>query len=322
MQFSDRPTLIPIPFAESGGKATIPDTTVDPGRASWTAGFPPETRQPISAGGIPPNGEDMNGVLFDVADWSRWAGAGGPVGYDATFSTAVGGYPRGAVLASATGQGFWYSFLNNNTNDPDAGGAGWINTLSTFTAVTSSATLNIRQQGIVLIDATAGNITVTLPSAGTPGLIPIKYSFIRTDSTTSTVTISRAGSDTIEGVTSLTIYVANRITLVSDGASAWRMIGSVAYGASVGLNGWQRLGNGMIRQWGQATTDGTGGLAVVFPVAFVSAAYNVTLGSNIAASAIHGYQALTASGFYLQSWNPATGVAEPFLTATWQALGR
>lgn len=58
-----RPPLLPGPFAYNGDKNTIPDTGADAGAASWSSGFPPVTQLPFTAGGIPPQRNDFNGVL-------------------------------------------------------------------------------------------------------------------------------------------------------------------------------------------------------------------------------------------------------------------
>ena len=58
-----RPPILPGPFAYNGDKNTIPDTGADAGAASWSSGFPPITQLPLTAGGIPPQRNDFNGVL-------------------------------------------------------------------------------------------------------------------------------------------------------------------------------------------------------------------------------------------------------------------
>jgi len=104
----------------------IPQTTSDPAAASFAQGFPPQTFTDEGAGGTPPDGRDFNGVFNFLSAWQRWAAAGGPIIYDATFQAGIGGYPRGAVVASTTSFGvFWISTTENNTTTPDTGGAGW-----------------------------------------------------------------------------------------------------------------------------------------------------------------------------------------------------
>lgn len=127
MQTSDLPSLIPVPFAQDGTKNVIPtEASPTPGRASLTLGFPPETMIPIVAGGKPPLGNDFNGILYSVTQAIRWGQAGGQYRYDAAFSAAVGGYPKGAILAATTGNGRWLNLVDNNTSNPDAGGANWV----------------------------------------------------------------------------------------------------------------------------------------------------------------------------------------------------
>lgn len=122
MQASDSPTKIQVPFANSGTKHTIPIPSqigITNGAASFTDGFPPLTFAPLTAGGIPPSGADFNGIFNAITAIQRWQSAGGVFKYDSAFSAAVGGYPKGCLLATATGDGFWISTADNNTTNPD-----------------------------------------------------------------------------------------------------------------------------------------------------------------------------------------------------------
>lgn len=129
MQASQIPVKISTPFAANAGSAfasPIPPSTNVPGRASWQAGFPPANFLPISSGGIPPFGQDMNGILNAMSAWQQWQGAGGPVKYDSAFSSSIGGYPQGAFLTATTGLGWWVSTVDNNIGNPDSGAVNWI----------------------------------------------------------------------------------------------------------------------------------------------------------------------------------------------------
>jgi hypothetical protein len=127
MQASNSPVLIPVPFADSGTKNDIPTTpSLTPGLASLQLGFPPVTMVPLVAGGIPPLGADFNGILNLISAASQWAQAGGGYTYNSAFSTAIGGYPKGSTLIAADFSGSWRSLVENNTTNPDAGGAGWV----------------------------------------------------------------------------------------------------------------------------------------------------------------------------------------------------
>lgn len=123
------PAKFSIPWANSAGGSyinAIPTASqigITAGAASLTDGFPPTTMQ---TGGTPPAGPDFNGILKWVTQWAQWQAAGGPVAYDATFQTAIGGYPKGSTVSSATTFGIaWLSTVDSNTTNPDTGGAGW-----------------------------------------------------------------------------------------------------------------------------------------------------------------------------------------------------
>lgn len=134
MQQSDLPTRFPIPFGSSAGASyirTVPKDPVTPSGsdapASLAEGFPPETFLPESSGGIPPNGKDFNGILNQITAAVRWLQAGGPALFNSSFAASIGGYPKGAVLLSASTPNTSYiSTVDNNTTDPDGvGAAGW-----------------------------------------------------------------------------------------------------------------------------------------------------------------------------------------------------
>lgn len=79
------PDIMARPFAESGDKANIPDTTGTAGAASLTEGFPPVTQLPLSAGGIPPRRLDFNGVLNMLSRFAFWAQSGGQYRWNSTL---------------------------------------------------------------------------------------------------------------------------------------------------------------------------------------------------------------------------------------------
>lgn len=122
MLSTDVPTKLPIPFGNNAGGGfirAIPVASqigITDGAASLHDGFVPLNATPISAGGIPPDVKDMNGVLFEISAWSRWQAAGGPVLFDAAFQTLIGGYPKWGVVQPPAGGGVLYvSLVENNT---------------------------------------------------------------------------------------------------------------------------------------------------------------------------------------------------------------
>lgn len=88
--------------------------------------------------------------------------------------------------------------------------------ISTNTTLSETIGLNTK-----LIDATSGNITITLPTA-----VSNVAAFIikKVDSSTNTVTIDGNASETIDGDLTLTIYDQyNYIEIISDGTN-WKVI--------------------------------------------------------------------------------------------------
>lgn len=118
------PTQLLTLFAQNGSKNTIPQSgTIADVNASYQLGFPPLTMQP--AGGTPPNGMDMNGILYAITQVLQMAQAGAFYPYNSSFATAIGGYPLGARVLASDNKSLWINLLANNTSNPDAGGAGW-----------------------------------------------------------------------------------------------------------------------------------------------------------------------------------------------------
>lgn len=125
-----QPDLIITPFADSAVPGTIdpiPESQDPalPQRASWLLGFPGVTMTPLAAGGIPPRGQDFNGVLNALSQHIVWLGRGGQYVWDAEIA-AADGYPLGALLQKIGIDGFWLNTVEGNATNPDAGGAGWV----------------------------------------------------------------------------------------------------------------------------------------------------------------------------------------------------
>lgn len=181
MQLSGQPPKIELPLANnSTARAAIPATTpTGPGRATQQEGFPPLTRTDPLAGGIPPDGLDMNGMLYLVSAVTRWVTAGGGFQYDAAFagSTNVAGYPKGARILNDAGTGYFQNLVDGNTTNPNTGGTNWARDYSVGTsqylripyidASTGAASEWIVQCGVVNVTVVAagGTATVTLPIA-------------------------------------------------------------------------------------------------------------------------------------------------------------
>ena len=118
------PDLIPEPFAQSGDKNPIPleRAISDPVyRASWKAGFPPDTRLPKDVGGEAPDGLDFNGVLNALSQAVVFLQKGN--GYQ--FDAALAPYPIGALVRSNDNLTTYQSTVPNNSNNPNSNMSGW-----------------------------------------------------------------------------------------------------------------------------------------------------------------------------------------------------
>ena len=102
---------------------SIPETTVDVGRASLDKGFPSETFLPLTGGGIACDGRDFNGINNSITANLQWIQGGMKPVYNTDFSTAIGGYPAGAILHNAPdvikGCRIYYNKLDGNTDNPE-----------------------------------------------------------------------------------------------------------------------------------------------------------------------------------------------------------
>lgn len=180
MLASQTPTLVPLPFAANGAKNVIPEASqisVDPGAASLNDGFPPVTFIPIAAGGIAPDGSDVNGIFNLISSSTRWSHAGGAYTYNAAFATDpnVGGYPQGAQLTRADYTGFWINTTDNNQTNPDAvdgSAAGWVPGYNYgVTPIAGLTNANVAltpaqaaKNKITLAGALTGNVQIIFPA--------------------------------------------------------------------------------------------------------------------------------------------------------------
>lgn len=217
MQAADIPDQFPVPFANAAGAGftrPIPEASqigVQGGAASLTDGFPPLCFVPVAAGGIPPWGADFNGLLNLITLWSRWQGAGAPVHHDAALSTAIGGYPQGAVLHADTVGRFWISTVDDNVTDPDAGGAGW-----------TGYSVGIIPAGQAKLNYTSATVLTLAPKNG--GLIwidgynyPVPAGLTITNSGLSANTLYYVYVQQVAGVLSIVVSATTHAPLAANG---------------------------------------------------------------------------------------------------------
>lgn len=147
-------------------------------------------------------------VRKKVAIYDDASGATG----DTYYRDSSGNFVRlgigstGQVLKVASGLPAWGSVSS-----------GFATSTQTGTSYTVAST-----DTVVFADATSNNVTVTLPAAS--GLTGYRFYIKRIDSSAHTVTISRSGSDTIDGLTSFTLDVQYTAFGVVSNGSAWYIL--------------------------------------------------------------------------------------------------
>lgn len=123
-----QPKLLPKAWASDGLKNDIPaarNGSLAQEAATYAEGFPGITMTPISVGGKPPSGKDMNGVLHDLSAHAVYQSQGGRYRFDAAYCAAVGGYPKGAVLMADTLDKEYISLVDGNRDNPNRSSDKW-----------------------------------------------------------------------------------------------------------------------------------------------------------------------------------------------------
>jgi hypothetical protein len=246
MQSTNIPTKIPLPFAYAAGPtfiAPIPSASqvgITNGKASLYDGFPPLTFDAISLGGVPPFGADFNGILNEITAITQWQQAGGMFIYDASFSSTIGGYPKGAVLQKANLSGMWLSTVENNITNPDTGGAGWISAnVQSFNTRTGAVTLTSADvtTALTYTPVNPNEFPNSLTANGyqkMPGGMIMQWGVIGTISPNSSITLSYP------------IAFPNAVLSVSIGS------GSTVAGVP-GVN-WQFISGSQLKFWNQSSS--------------------------------------------------------------------
>ncbi|WP_260291694.1 phage tail protein [Proteus vulgaris] len=111
------PKLISKPFAQNGQKNVIPEkyeTSMESNQATWDQGFGQITMLPVSAGGLPPKGQDFNGILNQMCETIVHISKGGVFKFSVDYATAINGYPKGAILQSEDEKKYYQSLIDNN----------------------------------------------------------------------------------------------------------------------------------------------------------------------------------------------------------------
>lgn len=334
MQSSQIPAKFAIPFANNAGPGyieTIPQASqrgITPGRASLFDGFPPENFIAAGAGGTPTLGQDWNGLHFQETSWLQWAQAGGAVKYDAGFSAAIGGYPKGACIAAATLNQFWISQVENNVTDPDTGGAGW----AAFPPIgtTPVVSFNGRNGTVILLSADVVSALATNALANVKlaqmGANTVKMNVTGSAATPQDVsTINLWGNGNLFQAPALTVksnLSGSTANVADNSLAAFAAALGIGTGllASPGFFQIPMLISGVMRlgmvQWGQLNTSiSQGTYAFTFPDAFPGACLGgLAVPINASNTSNHGI-------FMELSTSPAPSKTSITFVAQWDGEG-
>lgn len=111
------PKLITKPFAQNGQKNAIPEnysSSMESNQATWDQGFGQITMIPVAAGGLPPKGQDFNGIFNQISENVIYLSKGGRFKFSADYAAAINGYPKGAILQSDDEKKEYQSLVDNN----------------------------------------------------------------------------------------------------------------------------------------------------------------------------------------------------------------
>lgn len=109
-------TPITQQFASQRVDNVQPSTTTSATVVNQPQGFPVnQSLDPADPDFTPVTEQEMNGTLNYYTNLLFLQGQGGQYTFDATLSTAINGYPQGAILYCASNNSFQRSLINNNT---------------------------------------------------------------------------------------------------------------------------------------------------------------------------------------------------------------
>ncbi|AWM79281.1 hypothetical protein DKL61_02300 [Gammaproteobacteria bacterium ESL0073] len=232
-------------FAVNGDKVDIPNEIQSSGEVSYQTGFGIDYQRKLGADILakPFPRQGFNGLVSDITGAIQQYQQNGffefitpEMNGGESFDYTMGATVRYDMSETKDGSDvrIFTSLINNNKGNPkdnakdwreqgkqQGSGYGFI-----FTHVLSSTTLTEDQAGVVLIDASAGNIEVNLPNT----TLNISFIFRRIDNTENTVKIKTLGTDKVKynqainanGYSFFSLFGAGDYwRIISDGIGNW-----------------------------------------------------------------------------------------------------
>ena len=360
-----QPKLLPKPWASDGLKNNIPAERsggLAQEAATYAEGFPNITMTPISVGGKPPSGKDMNSVLYEISAHTVWQNQGGRYRFDQAFCDAIGGYPKGAVLINDTLDTEYISLVDANTHNPNSGnntgkwaihagkGLKASTTQAGSTQLSSATNSNSEEQAATSKAVKAAYDKAAAAETAASGAVKTSGSQnVAGEKTFTATAFFKAGAFVADSVgdfaanqclqigsNNVNSYFYNKrsgkyLSMRNDGELRYdgkRILNTddlanMTPSGDKAANGWCRLPNGLILQWGFKPAP-TGhydvNQSVVFPVTFPTACLNVSLTPSMNTydtdhDTEFGVHSLSQSGFKFWTW------LNPYLGHYWMAIG-
>ncbi|EEJ0027415.1 hypothetical protein Y657_002371 [Salmonella enterica subsp. enterica] len=276
MNRTDAPKKQPVPFGINGSREDLLATTpAGDNQASYDAGFPPVTMILKSAGGLPPKGQDMNQILYELSALSRWASSGALNSFDLAFATAIGGYPKGSLLLGDDGTTIYRSTIDANTNNPNSVPTGWFNLNTAYQPLDATLT------AIADLATSANKLAyfTGTDAAALTDITSIGRSVIGQSTLSSLQAYLGMGAAAFLGVaTNADMQTGTSTTLLSTAAGVNSLFPKRTFSA----NDYIRIpdaAGGLIIQWGVATSlpTGTGIATITYPTPFPNGPMSVMI---------------------------------------------
>lgn len=169
----------------------------------------------------------------------------------------------------------------------------------TITAAGPTA-LTADDAGLVILDATANAVSITLPAVNAVTAVPLLFEFVRVDNVpANAITISRAGADTFVGGATSVVMTGQgaQMSVVGDATSKWALVSLSGLGAAQTM---QNVKTTPGRALGTNYTNSTGrsiAVAVTCGINTIGNSAAITVGSETFGGA-SAYGASAASNVF------------------------
>lgn len=233
--------------------------------ANLKDGFPLITMTPKEAGGIAPNGQDMNGIIYSISTDTVHRQKGERIKFDPAYAAKIGGYSQGAILQSNDKTREYISLIPNNLTDPN--GSGTAGRWAIYAGAGSIASATASIAGIVkIVDNLSSNATDAALTANQGRVLGDR---------TQQATVTNVGISRFANATEISGKSNNDVAINPRGVA--NMFESL-----LSPNGWLKFPDGTIVQWvtGVSTTVGDADFTINFPIAFPTACLHIMVSTK------------------------------------------